>query len=79
MWDIVHTLLHLPGIANLTSFDQCSMEHMFSSENDPDIEMVSNVSEFLGDTLNIRDNDSALVYLSEGQLLPDGFITVKHI
>jgi hypothetical protein len=33
---------------------------MFSYENDPDIEMVSNVSEFLGDTLNIWDNDSAL-------------------
>jgi hypothetical protein len=35
---------------------------MFSSENGPDIETVHNASEFLGDTLNIRDDDSALVY-----------------
>jgi hypothetical protein len=35
---------------------------MFSSEHGPDIEMVSNASEFLGDALNIRDNDCALVY-----------------
>jgi hypothetical protein len=35
---------------------------MVSFENGPDIEMVSNVSEFLLDTVNIWDNDSALVY-----------------
>jgi hypothetical protein len=35
---------------------------MCSSENDPGIETVSSASEFLGDTLNLRDNDHALVY-----------------
>jgi hypothetical protein len=35
---------------------------MFSFENGPDIETISNASEFLGDTLNIWNNDSALVY-----------------
>jgi uncharacterized protein YxjI len=35
---------------------------MFSFENGPDIETVRNASEFLGDTFNIWDNDSALVY-----------------
>jgi hypothetical protein len=35
---------------------------MFSFENGPDIETVSNASEFLEDTLNIQDNDSGLVY-----------------
>jgi hypothetical protein len=35
---------------------------MFSFENDPDIETLSNASEFLGDTFNIWDNDSDLVY-----------------
>jgi hypothetical protein len=35
---------------------------MFSFENCPDIEMVSNASEFLWNTLNIWDNDSDLVY-----------------
>jgi hypothetical protein len=35
---------------------------MFSFENGPDIETVSNAPEFLGNTLNIWDNDSALVY-----------------
>jgi hypothetical protein len=34
---------------------------MFSFENGPDIEMVSNASEFLRDALNIWD-DTALVY-----------------
>jgi hypothetical protein len=33
-----------------------------SHENGPDIEMVSDAPEFLGDTLHIRVNDSALVY-----------------
>jgi hypothetical protein len=33
---------------------------MFSFENDADVETVSNASEFLRDTLNIWDNDSAL-------------------
>jgi hypothetical protein len=40
------------------------MERMFNFENGPDIETVSNVSEFLADTLNIWDNDHALVYCS---------------
>jgi hypothetical protein len=35
---------------------------MFSSEHGPDIEKVSNASEFLGDALNILNNDTALVY-----------------
>jgi hypothetical protein len=35
---------------------------MFSFENDPEIETVSNAPEFLGETLNIWDNHSALVY-----------------
>jgi hypothetical protein len=38
------------------------MECMFSFESGPDIEMVSSASEFLGNTLNTWDNDSALVY-----------------
>jgi hypothetical protein len=38
------------------------MECLFSFENGPDIEMVSSASEFLGNTLNIWDNDSALIY-----------------
>jgi hypothetical protein len=35
---------------------------MFSFEIRPDIEMVSNASEYLGVTLNIWDNDIALVH-----------------
>jgi hypothetical protein len=35
---------------------------MFSLENGPEIETVRDASEFLGNTLNIRDGDSALVY-----------------
>jgi hypothetical protein len=35
---------------------------MFDFENVPDIETVSIVSHFLGGTLNIWENDSALVY-----------------
>jgi hypothetical protein len=58
---IVHTLLHLLGISNQSSSQQCPMECMFSFENGPDIEMVSSASEFLGYTINIWD-DSALVY-----------------
>jgi hypothetical protein len=62
MWDVVHTLLHLLGISSWPSFHQCPKECMFSFENAPDIETVSSASRFLGDTHNIRDNDSALVY-----------------
>jgi hypothetical protein len=36
---------------------------MFSFENGPEIETVPSASEFLGNTLNIWDNDSALVHL----------------
>jgi hypothetical protein len=60
-WDIVHTLLCLLGISDKSSFHQCSMECKFSFENGPDIEMVSNASEFLRDTLDICD-DCATVY-----------------
>jgi hypothetical protein len=35
---------------------------MFSFENDPDIETVSNTSAILGDTLSLRDNESPLAY-----------------
>jgi hypothetical protein len=35
---------------------------MFSFENGPDIKTVSDASEFLGGTLNIWDNDLALIY-----------------
>jgi hypothetical protein len=35
---------------------------MFSFENNPGIYTISSASEFLGDTINIWDNDSALVY-----------------
>jgi hypothetical protein len=48
--EIVHTVLHLLGISKWSSFHQCPKECMFSFENGPDIEMVSNESEFLGDT-----------------------------
>jgi hypothetical protein len=49
---------------------------MFNLENGSEIETVPDSSEFLGSTLDIRDNDSALVFVSEeGQILVDGFIT----
>jgi hypothetical protein len=35
---------------------------MFSFEEGPDIDAVSNMSEFLGDALNMFDNDSAPIY-----------------
>jgi hypothetical protein len=35
---------------------------MFSFENGSDIQLVSNASEFLRDTLNTWDNDCALLY-----------------
>jgi hypothetical protein len=35
---------------------------MFSLEDDFDIQTISNASAFLWDTLNIWDNDGALVY-----------------
>jgi hypothetical protein len=35
---------------------------MFSLENGSEIEMVPSASEYLGSTLDIRDNDSALVF-----------------
>jgi hypothetical protein len=60
--DIVHTLLRLLGNSVRSSVHQCPTECMFSFENGPDIEAVSNTSEFLGDTLNIWDNGSVLVY-----------------
>jgi hypothetical protein len=48
---------------------------MFSFENDPYIETVSSASEFLGDTLNIRNNDWPWYMISEeGWLYLDSFI-----
>jgi hypothetical protein len=38
------------------------MECIFGFENNPEIETVSNASEFIGDALNIWDSDSVLVY-----------------
>jgi hypothetical protein len=39
---------------------------LFSFENDPDIETVSNASEFLGGTLIIWDNDCpGILYLKK--------------
>jgi hypothetical protein len=35
---------------------------MSSFDNGPEIETVPNASEYLGNTLNICDNDSAMVY-----------------
>jgi hypothetical protein len=57
--DILYTLLHLAGNSNRSGVHQRPME--CSYENGPDIETVSNASEFLGDTLNVWD-DSSLVY-----------------
>jgi hypothetical protein len=49
---------------------------MFTFENGPDIETVSNASEFLGNSFNIWVNDSVPWYIvsEEGRLLLDGFI-----
>lgn len=55
-------LLHLLGISNLSSFRHGSMECMICFENGPDIEAFSNAYEFLRDTPNMWDGDSALVY-----------------
>jgi hypothetical protein len=60
-WDAVHTLLPLLDISNRSSFHQRPTKCLFSFESSPDVETVSNTSEFLGDPPNIRDNDSALV------------------
>jgi hypothetical protein len=49
---------------------------MFNLENGSEIETVPDSSEFLGSTLDIRDNDSALVFVSEeGRFLFGAFIT----
>jgi hypothetical protein len=61
-WDAVYTLLCLLGISNWSSFHQCPTECMFSLEDGSETEMVPNVSEFLRNSLNIRNDDSALVY-----------------
>jgi hypothetical protein len=53
-WDIVHTLLLLLGICNLSSVHQRPTECMFSPENCPHIETVSSASEFHIDILDIR-------------------------
>jgi hypothetical protein len=64
-WDIVYTLLRLLDISDWSSFHQCPMEGMFSFENGPDIEMVSNVSEFLRDTLDILEDHATVLYLKK--------------
>jgi hypothetical protein len=61
-WDAVYTLLRPLGISNRPSFYQFPTVCMFSFENSPEIETVPNASEFLRHTLNIWDNDNALVY-----------------
>jgi hypothetical protein len=40
-------LLHLLGISNQSSFQPFPMDFMFSFENGPDIEVVSNASKYL--------------------------------
>jgi hypothetical protein len=60
-WDAVHALLRPLGFSNRTSFHQCPTECMFNFENGPEIETLPNASAFLGNTLNIWDNDSSLV------------------
>jgi hypothetical protein len=48
---------------------------MFTFENGPDIEALSNAPEFLGDTLSIWDNDRALVCcICRRTVTLDGFI-----
>jgi hypothetical protein len=61
-WDAVHTLLRMLRICNRSSFRQFPSECMFSHENGSEIETVPIAAEFLGSALNIRDNDSSLVY-----------------
>jgi hypothetical protein len=61
-WDAIYTLLRLLGNPNRSSVHQRPSECMFSFENSPDIETGSNASEFLGDTLNMLDNDTVLLY-----------------
>jgi hypothetical protein len=60
-WDATHALLHLLGISNRSSFHQCHMECMFSLEDGSETEMVPDEPEFLRNSLNIRDDDSALL------------------
>jgi hypothetical protein len=52
-WDPVRTLLRLPVISNMSSFRQHTTECVLSFDSGPDIEAVSNVSEFLGGALNM--------------------------
>jgi hypothetical protein len=59
---ILHALLRLLGISDRSNFLQCPTGHTFSFENDRGIETVSSASEFLGDTLNIWDNNRAMVH-----------------
>jgi hypothetical protein len=59
-WDILHALLRLLGVSNPV-FMNVPRSVIFGFENGPDIETVSNKSEFFGDTLNKWDNDSVLV------------------
>jgi hypothetical protein len=73
-WDAVRTLLRLMGISNRSSFHQCHTEYMFSFENDPDVETISDASEFLGDTLSIWD-----IVPEEVRSLLEGFITESTI
>jgi hypothetical protein len=61
-WDAVHTLLHLLGISNRSSFHQCPTECMFSLEDGSEIEAIPDASAFLGSALDIWDDDSGLVY-----------------
>jgi hypothetical protein len=58
----IHTLLHLLGISNQSSFHQCPTDCMFCFEDGPNIEVVPTASEFFGDASNIGDNDHALIY-----------------
>ncbi|XP_033607955.1 DNA repair protein RAD50 [Cryptotermes secundus] len=59
--DAIHTLLRLLGIPNRSSFHQFPTECTFSFQDDSELKMVPDVSEFLGDSLDIRNDYSALV------------------
>jgi hypothetical protein len=53
---------------------------MFSFENGLEIETVPDVSEFLGNSFNTWDNDSArYIACEEGKFLADGFATELKI
>jgi hypothetical protein len=59
---MLHTQLRLMGISNQPGFHQCPTECIFCLEDGSETETVLDAPDFLGNALNIRDDDSALVY-----------------